>query len=196
MRVNRRRWWVLRALGRNPLVRRSDRFEAWAMVLVAIFVVLVIPHAVTVGENVYAHTLRTAEIQAQTRKPVQATVVDDTPATAMPDEGTTATATVTWTANGTPHTGAVRPTRSLKAGDTVPIWVDENGRRVSAPLSPSSAGTYAIAAAVSVWLGTAVLCGLAIAGLRALLDRLRIRTWAAELRVLLDRGDGRTRWHH
>ncbi|OMC32673.1 hypothetical protein A5740_12560 [Mycobacterium sp. GA-1841] len=196
MRVNRRRWWVLRALGRNPLVRRTDRLEAWTMVLAVVFVVLIIPNAVTVGESVHAHTLRTAETQAQTRTAVQATVVDDTPSTPMPDEGTAAVATITWTANGAPHTGAIRPTRSLNAGDTVPIWVDQTGRRVRAPLSPSSAGTYGVAAAVSVWLGAAVLCGLVIAALRVLLDRLRIRTWAAELRVLLDRGDGRTKWHH
>lgn len=166
------------------------------MVLAVVFVVLIIPNAVTVGESVHAHTLRTAETQAQTRTAVQATVVDDTPSTPMPDEGTAAVATITWTANGAPHTGAIRPTRSLNAGDTVPIWVDQTGRRVRAPLSPSSAGTYGVAAAVSVWLGAAVLCGLVIAALRVLLDRLRIRTWAAELRVLLDRGDGRTKWHH
>ncbi|MUL81110.1 MULTISPECIES: hypothetical protein [unclassified Mycolicibacterium] len=196
MRVSRRRWWVLRALSRNPLVRGIDRLEAWAMVLALVFAALVIPHAINVGQNIYGETLRTAEIQAQTRTQVDATVVTDTNPKKPNAPDATAVVTLTWTANGTPHTGVVRPGRSIKVGDTIPIWVDRAGRRVPPPMSPDSAGTYAAATGAFVWLGAVMLCGLVLAALRALLDRLRFHTWSAELRVLLDRGDGRTKWHH
>ncbi|MGV0813139.1 hypothetical protein ABQF34_14355 [Mycolicibacterium boenickei] len=190
---SRQRWWVWRAIGRNPLVRGADRLEAWAMILAAVCLVLVIPHAVTVGQNVHDEILRTAEIQAKTRTPTQATVTDVTPPIA--DEGA-GVVTITWTANGAPHTGAIQRGPTTKVGDTIDVWVDQTGRRVPAPISAASAGTYAGAAAVSAWLGTLLLCGMALVAVRALLDRRRLRTWSAELRVLLDHGDGRTKWHH
>lgn len=195
MKVRRRRWWVLRALGRNPLVRRADRLEAWALLLAVVAAVLVIPHAINVSQNVYAETLRVADVQAHTRTQIDATVVDATPTSPTAD-GSVPVVDVTWTVNGVSHTGAVRPSRSTHAGDIIPIWVDQSGRRVPPPLSPDSAGTYAAATGVSVWLGVVLLCGLALAALRALLDRRRFHTWSAELRMLLDRGDGRTKWHH
>ncbi|WKG05118.1 hypothetical protein [Mycolicibacterium sp. HK-90] len=195
MMSSRRRWWVLRALGRNPLVRRADRFEAWAMILAAVILVAVIPHAVDVGQNTYDTVLRTAETQAQTRTQVEATVVADTTPAPM-TEDRSAVVDITWTANGSSHTGAVQSSRLHEVGDTIPIWVDQTGRRVPAPLSADSAGSYAAAATVAAWLGTVVLCVMALVAIRALLDRRRARTWSAELRVLLDHGDGRTKWHH
>lgn len=195
MRSSRRRWWVLRALGRNPLVRGADRLEAWAVILAAVVAVCVIPQAIDVGQNTYDTVVRTAETQAQTRTQVEATVVADTTPTPM-TEDRSSIVDITWTANGSSHTGSVQSSRLYEVGDTIPIWVDQTGRRVPAPISADSAGSYAAAAAVAAWLGAAVLCGLVLVAIRAVLDRRRARSWSAELRVLLDRGDGRTKWHH
>lgn len=164
------------------------------MVFAAILSLAVIPHAIDVGHDVYAQTLHTAEIQARTRTPVQATVVSD--ATTPTADNVAPVVSISWTVNGTSHTGVVRPARSNKVGDTVGIWVDETGRRVPPPMSTTSVGTYATAAAVAVWLGATTLFSLALVAARKLLDRRRFRTWSAELRLLLDRGDGRTKWHH
>ncbi|WP_441961215.1 Rv1733c family protein [Mycolicibacterium houstonense] len=195
MRSSRRRWWVLRALGRNPLVRGADRLEAWAVILAAVVAVSVIPQAIDVGQNTYDTVVRTAETQAQTRTQVEATVVADTTPTPM-TEDRSSIVDITWTANDSSHTGSVQSSRLYEVGDTIPIWVDQTGRRVPAPISADSAGSYAAAAAVAAWLGAAVLCGLVLVAIRAVLDRRRARSWSAELRVLLDRGDGRTKWHH
>lgn len=190
--TSRRRWWVLRALGKNPLVRRTDRFEALAVVLAIVVSVLVIPHVIGFGEEVHADQLREATVQAQTRQPIQATVVSDSESNV---EGASVRVVgISWTTNGEKHTGALRPTGKVHAGDQVQIWVDGQGRRVPPPISATTAKAYATGAAIALWAGIALLCGLAVALTRKVLDHQRAHAWSDELHLLLDRGDGRTKW--
>ena len=68
------RWWVVRAFGRNPVVRLSDRVGVLLVLLACAVSIIAAPVAGAVGTAVYdAHSLRYAE-QAQTRHPVTATV--------------------------------------------------------------------------------------------------------------------------
>ncbi|MGV9801687.1 Rv1733c family protein [Mycobacterium sp. NPDC003449] len=186
------RWWVLRALGGNPLVRRIDRTEAIAVLLAIAVAVLVIPSAVGIGEDAYGANRRTAIEQEHTRTPAQATVVSNSEPTV--DGAPVSMVKVKWTYAGSERTGMIGPSRSVRAGDHVQIWLDQQGRRVPAPISESTAAAYAIGAAVAAWLGTVVLCVLAIAGMRRLLNHYRFQAWSSDLRELLDSGDGRTKW--
>ena len=43
------RYWWMRALGRNPLVRRSDRVEALAVALAIVITVVATPIAGAIG---------------------------------------------------------------------------------------------------------------------------------------------------
>ena len=74
--LNPRRWWILRLLGRNPLLRTADRIEALVIVSAAVVSLLAIPVAGAVGTATYdaRHSLYTKE--AQMRHSVTATVTD------------------------------------------------------------------------------------------------------------------------
>ncbi|MDV3130110.1 hypothetical protein M1247_34765 [Mycobacterium sp. 21AC1] len=173
-------------------MRRADRVEALTVVLMMIAAVLIIPFAAGVGDDLHAEALRTAEAQAKTRIPVQATATADSETTL--EAPSPSIVNVQWTAAGSVHTGAVRPPGPVKSGDHVQIWIDDQGRRVPPPISASSAAAYGNGAAVATWLGAALVGVLAIAATRRLANRYRYRVWSSELQVLLDRGDGRTKW--
>ena len=71
-----RHWWV-RLLGRNPLVRSSDRIEVMVLSLAVLLTVVAVPIAGAIGTFVYdAHTRVYAE-EAQTRHQVTATAIED-----------------------------------------------------------------------------------------------------------------------
>ncbi|MBU8818412.1 Rv1733c family protein [Mycolicibacterium goodii] len=190
--TSRRRWWVLRALGKNPLVRRTDRIEALAVVLAIVVSVLVIPYVISFGEEVHAGQLREAAVQAQTRHPVQATVVSDSESNV---EGANVRIVgITWTVNGEKHTGALRPTGKVEPGDQVQIWIDGKGQRVPPPISATTARAYATGSSVALWAAITVLCGLVALLTRKVLDQHRAHAWSDELYLLLNHGDGRTKW--
>ncbi|AKS35494.1 hypothetical protein [Mycolicibacterium goodii] len=190
--TSRRRWWVLRALGKNPLVRRTDRIEALAVVFAIVVSVLVIPFVISFSDEVHAGQLREAATQAQTRKQIPATVVNDSESDV---EGANVRIVgITWTINGEKHTGALRPTSKVQPGDQVQIWVDPKGQRVPPPISPTTARAYATGSAVALWAAITVLCGLLAALTRKVLDHQRAHAWSDELYLLLNHGDGRTKW--
>src|SRR6185436_16147656 len=68
----RRFSWYVRALGSNPLIRASDRLEAFAIVAVLATAVLAFPVAAHVGSQIYDAGVHMADEQAHTRHPVQA----------------------------------------------------------------------------------------------------------------------------
>ena len=71
-----RDWWV-RLLGRNPLVRSSDRIEVMVLSLAVLLTVVAVPIGGAIGTFVYdAHTRVYAE-EAQTRHQVTATAIED-----------------------------------------------------------------------------------------------------------------------
>ena len=71
------RSWTIRAFGRNPLVRFSDRVEAVVLVLVFATALAVIPVAGAIGTAVYESRARLYTEQAQTRHTVAATAIED-----------------------------------------------------------------------------------------------------------------------
>ena len=71
------RWPILlRLLGRDPLVRTTDRIEALVLVLAVVVSLLAAPIAAAIGTAVYDTSRRTYAEQAHTRHTVAATVTD------------------------------------------------------------------------------------------------------------------------
>ena len=71
------RWPILlRLLGRDPLVRTTDRIEALVLVLAVVVSLLSAPVAAAVGTVVHASSRQLYAEQAHTRHSVAATVTD------------------------------------------------------------------------------------------------------------------------
>lgn len=193
------RCWILRAVGRNPLVRTSDRVEALMLILVFATALVVTPVAGALGTAVHDTHARAYAEQSRDRHLVTAMVTDKPGATVIEDAiGTSeqarvvARAPVRWRVDGVDHTEMLRVDPEAKVGDRVDIWVDGSGHRVAAPIPTSQAGIDALMVGAASWLG--LMAGMASlsALVRAGLMRRRDIGWDRELRMLADNGGGRT----
>ncbi|MFJ8114188.1 hypothetical protein [Streptomyces sp. NPDC096132] len=164
----------------NPLRRRDDIVEAWIVLAVwTAFAAggtaagLVTSHA---ADEVFAQ-------QRAERQPVRAVLLNDVPraATAVGVTSDRRTATVRWTASdGTPRTGRTLVDTGLKAGTSVTVWQDGQGRLTTAPPSSTEA---AIESGALGTAAAAALAGLVFGGgavVRWRLDRRRIDGWGKE----------------
>src|SRR3954469_17903102 len=131
------RWPVLlRLAGRDPLVRTIDRIEALVLVLAVAASLIAAPIAAAVGTAVYDSSRQIYAEQADTRHTVAATITGVPASQQILRTGTT-TVSARWTAAGAEHTGTVNAPSTAKAGDTLEIWVDDNGTQVPEP-APTS----------------------------------------------------------
>ena len=80
-----RRCWIIRAVGRNPLVRTSDRVEALILMLVFATAVVVTPFSAAIGTAVHDTHARAYAEQSRDRHPVTAVVTDKPSATMIED---------------------------------------------------------------------------------------------------------------
>lgn len=194
-----RRCWIIRAVGRNPLVRTSDRLEALILMLVFATALVVTPFSAAIGTAVHDTNARTYAEQSRNRHPVTAVVTDKPSATVIDDaiamsEETRVVvrAPVRWRVDGVDHTETPKVDPEAKVVDRVDIWVDGSGHRVAAPIPTSQAGIDALVVGAASWLG--LIAG--VAGLSALvragLTGRRDIGWDRELRALVDNGSGRT----
>jgi hypothetical protein len=175
------RSWVVRLIGRHPLVRRSDRAEALSMLLAIVVAVLAIPVAGAVGTSVHDVRAKFYAEQAASRHTVTATALEDTTAVVRPDS-VSFDVRARWNAFGTNHIDTISwPTRA-KTGDQATIWVDTSGRHTPDPAAPGRAGLDAIGAAVTLWLVVAAAMAALAYAVRCRLDRARFAAWDRELR--------------
>jgi hypothetical protein len=65
--------------------------------------------------------------------------------------------TAQWYWATTQHTGTLWASPTVKAGDTVEIWVDENGSMVNAPKSTTTAVLDATVVGAAAWLTVAAV---------------------------------------
>lgn len=176
-----RRWLIVRVLGRNPLLRPSDRLEA-LVVLVAIVAALVaVPVAGVVGAATYGALDRSYAQQARERHPVRAQVIDAHPAVLG-----VAVAQVRWTVPGGEQRSAVLGlVDRVRPGEAVDIWVDAAGN----PTAPPAPAWHAVGAAAGAVVLTLLTASAALALLLAAvvhqLDRSREARWERDLRVLV-----------
>ena len=173
-----RGWWV-RLLGRNPLVRTSDRIEVMVLALAVLLTVVAVPIAGAIGTSVYdAHT-RVYLQEAQTRHQVTATAIEDGKVVAQ-QKSISFTAQATWTAAGRDHSDIVTWPDLVNAGDRQFIWVNVDGEKVDPPPSSSDAAADAAGIAISVWLGVAAASAGLVYAVRRGLNRRRYAQWDCE----------------
>ena len=185
-------WWVLRAAGRNPLVRVSDRLELLIVALGILVVVVAAACAGALGTAVHDARSRVYVAQAQTRHTVIAEAIDDSTVVLGVHDNMTTTVKARWQVNGTEHTGSVAPDHAVKTGDPLSIWVDRNGNCVDAPSPTSQAGVDAVLVAYGAWQAMVLAVAALIWWSRSRLDRRRDSGWERDIRCLIHDNGGRT----
>jgi hypothetical protein len=140
----------------------------------------------------YAARSHTNAAEAATRHPVDAVAVGNskTDPTMSDSAPTTFSAQVRWFAQNASRDAETKVDHPVKAGDHVPIWVDDRGNVTTAPLTDDDIHVVAIGTAALIWLVAAVLLGGAFAVLHGTLDRSRNRGWDRGLHQLVGNGGG------
>jgi beta-lactamase regulating signal transducer with metallopeptidase domain len=184
------RWPVLlRLAGRGPLVRTIDRIEALVLVLAVVVSLIAAPIAAAVGTAVYDSSRQAYAEHAHARHTVAATVTDVPASQQILRTGTT-TVSARWTAAGAEHTGTVKAQSTATAGDTLEIWVDNNGAQVPAPTPTTRAAAEAAMGALVIWICAAATAATLFTVTRAVCDRIRFTRWQHDLEHLIGNGDG------
>ncbi|MFR9799080.1 hypothetical protein ACL02U_24785 [Streptomyces sp. MS06] len=166
----------------NSLRRRSDRVEAWIVLLVWIAALLGAPAAGAAAATAVGDDL--AARRAASR-PVAAVLTQDAGSTPALATGGTSQgkvwSEVRWTApDGAVHTGLAKAEPGSPAGTRVTVWTDAGGALVRNPPSALEAQSQSvlIGAAAAITAATAAAAAGRLA--RAGLDRRRLREWGAE----------------
>lgn len=181
--------WQLRALGRNPLVRASDRLEALAVLGVLVIAILAAPFAMQVGDFVYEASMRTVDEQSHDRHPVQVAVVEGS--AGMPaDYESSSLVSVQWREGSQLRTARVSSPTTVAAGASMTIWLDTTGKVVAAPMTVFDAKLNAAGVSWTVWVAAVAAGALAAFLLRRGLDRSRARAWEQELQLMAHNDDG------
>lgn len=185
-------WWVLRAAGRNPLVRGSDRLELLIVALGISFVVVATACAGALGTAMHDARGRVYAAQAQTRHTVVAEAIEDSTIVLGVHDNMTTRVNARWQVNGADHIDSVALDHAVKAGDLLSFWVDDHGDRVDAPTPTSQAAVDAALVAYAAWQ-TVVLAATALVWWgRSRLDRRRDSAWERDIRCLIHDNGGRT----
>lgn len=172
----------------HPLRRPVDVVEAWALVVVGAVLWVGAPvTGLAAGWSVHSHDSTVAMEQAATRERVPAVVLENAadvaPSSYDSGRGIKAQVKVQWTgSDGQRGQGKAFVPADTKRGERTNIWLDEQGRMTSPPLSRTD-----------VWLGaatigatsTALAAGMAAVtgvGVRRIADRRRAAQWEYEWR--------------
>lgn len=184
--VDPRRWRVARLVGRNPLLRRSDRVEALVVALAMFASLLAIPVTGVVAATVYGARERLYVQESHERHRVTATINDT-----MLEGSGTSVVRATWPGPTGERTGTFELARAAKAGQSFEIWVGKDGKAGFPPTPKWHAVFDAVVTAGAALLiaGFAVLTLVAFVCSR--LNRARDCAWEREIRSLVEDG-GRT----
>lgn len=182
----------LRVLGRNPLVRASDRVQAAMLVLAVMVSILAAPVAAAIGTNVHESMSQRYTEQAQTRHTVTATVVNDRVADQQESPRKMITVDARWVVGRREYTGQVEAQPTVNTGDRIDLWVDNDGHQVGRPPPVSNAAKDAVLSAVAIWSSVAAGATTLFAVTRVILDRFRATAWQHEIDNLVGYGGGRT----
>lgn len=151
--------------------RIANGTEILTAIWIAITVLVGLPVAGVVGLSVYESRARVLGEQAQNRQLVTAVVVSDNALHEEMSDPRTVTVPARWYAGGIQHAGDVTAPRGVKAGDSVNIWVDQEGNHVGLPFRTPL--DEAAAAALSTWLSVSAVAAIFLAGNWAVVRRLR-----------------------
>ena len=175
---------LVRLFGGNPLMRASDRLEALLLVFAIAVSLITVPIAAAVGTAVHDSRSRVYAEQAEKYRTVTATVIG-TGSSRQNLERPTITVPARWVISGTEHTGDVVAPRTVKVGDNVEVWLDDEGSPVGRP--STTAVDEAVASAFAVWLGATLSAVALYLVARMALDRSRHAAWQRDIDNLLGR---------
>jgi hypothetical protein len=178
---------MMRALGRNPLVRASDRCEALAVLVVIVVGLLAIPFAARFEASSYDDGIRIVEQQTSTRHTVETAVVRGSVPT---DFDSPLSVLVQWHDGPRLRTEEVVSPATVKPGATLNIWLDDTGKVTSAPLTPVDVKITAVSVGWTVWALAVVFSGIVAVAFRVWLDRSRARAWERALLLMAHNDDG------
>ncbi|UQW99840.1 hypothetical protein [Streptomyces sp. RerS4] len=169
--------------GANPLRRDADRARTRLRAAFALTCLLAVITGFALGRAAWTDGQRTAEDIARHRHNVTATTIGETGYRAgdQPSSRPVTVATATWHyPSRRPHTETIPVPAGTRNGDTVRVWVDDNGSAAAAPPSQADIALNAVA------IGTGTLAGIVLAGGALVAVRLRIvdarsaRAWESE----------------
>ncbi|MFJ3718454.1 hypothetical protein [Streptomyces sp. NPDC090057] len=170
---------------RNPLRRRSDVMEAWAVLVAAVLLFVVTPLAGTAA-GLYAHDQarsRATALRAE-RHEVRATVTGGESARPRPVRGDRAhpyQAEVRWTEPGAgTRTAVARVPAGSRAGDLVTVWFDTRGRAVAPPPNDVAVWQHTVTVGLCAAGGSAAVILLGYAVQRRAALRHRMDEWERE----------------
>lgn len=174
LRGPRVRLWRWR---RNPLRRRSDRIEAWALLVGCALAGVTGPVVGLLAEQSVANAL---EEQRSEWRPVVAKLTEDAPGPPSGSRAERVWAEVRWpTADGS-RTGQARVAPAASEGTAVTVWNDAEGRLVAPPPSPAQAEVRAVLIGTLAGSGAAAVPLAVLRVVRGRLRRSRMEQWDEE----------------
>ena len=119
-----------------------------------------------------------------------AATVTDVPALQEILRADPTTVSARWTAAGAEHTGAVQAQSTAKAGDSVEVWVDNNGAQVPPPTPTARAAVEAAMGALVIWISVSAIVASMFTVTRTISDRIRFTEWQRDLDNAIGNGGG------
>ncbi|EGG43431.1 integral membrane protein [Streptomyces griseoaurantiacus M045] len=171
---------------RNPLRRRSDVFEAWATLVVAVLLCVGVPLAgAMTSVRAYEQARAQATVQRAERHQVSAVLLENAPAAVTSAEGGKQPlyrVRIQWTA---PDTGATHSGRALvpagtRQGDRAQVWLDRQDRGVEAPMTDTMVWQHTLTTGIWATGGAATVVLLGKVVMRRVSERHRMAEWERE----------------
>jgi hypothetical protein len=182
------RWSTIRAFGANPLVRISDRIEAFVVVSAVAFSLLAAPVAGAIGTGVHDTQSRVYAEEARTRQAIRAIVTTNANRAEVARPYTNSPIIqARWHAEGIEHVDIFRAQRAVTVGDQIDIWVNDTGQRVAPPTPASQAVVDAISVGLLLWLVAVGAAAALVAVVRWRLNCRRETDWEREISGLAER---------
>ena len=179
-----RGWWS-RLIGRNPLVRRTDRIQAWVFALAILVIAAATSVAGAIGTSVHDARTRFYAEQAQTQHQVTATALEGSTVELGPGPADVSFfVQATWSSAGIDHVEVVRWPDLAEVGDKADIWVDGQGKCVEPAAPLGRADTDAVGIAFSVWFAVVALTVGMVYVVLQHLERRRDAGWDSEIAAL------------
>ena len=179
---------VVSGLGRNSLVRFTDRIESVVTLLATLVVILAVPFAAAAGTAHYERLSATETERVASLQQVPAIVVGEPEPMTLQPEQRVFRIPVRWSFGGSPRTASVEwPTR-LVPGDQLTIWVRQSGDVAPGPAPKDQTVLAAVVIALTAW---GVVAGIVAASTWVVVWRLdvaRLAAWDRELEALADGG--------
>jgi hypothetical protein len=179
------RWF---GFDRNPLRRGTDRIQAALRLVTVLVLVAGVPAAaVAAGRQADHLALNRAHAQQATDRLVTAVLLQNAPASGVPDPYTDVQAVwvqARWQPPGQPpRTGQVLAVAGARQGSAVQTWIDSSGAVTAPPMDHRDITGDVCVAVVATCLVSWLLLLASGALARRALDRRRLRAWEAEWRA-------------